>query len=64
MFAGDTKSVNPDVLADGLKRYIQKPHTIDEEGYIHRDGLDEVYDFFTKYVRRIYPDTFWKWNLN
>jgi hypothetical protein len=64
MFAGDTNSVNPDELVAGLKGYMQKEKQYDEEGYIYSNGLNEVYEFFTKYVRRIYPDTYWKRNLS
>ncbi len=56
-FAGDTKSVNPDVFAFGLKMFMKNDKLMDDEEEPISGGFNEVYEFFTKYVRRIHPDT-------
>ncbi len=43
-------SVNPDVFAGGLKRFMKDEKTIDDEEYPVTEGFNEVYEFFTKYV--------------
>jgi len=46
------------MIAEGLQGFmtIDKTNVDNEEN----QGLPEVYEFFTKYVRRIHPDTHWK----
>ena len=63
-FAGDTKSVNPDVFACGLKMFLKNVYSMDDEEEPISGGFNEVYEFFTKYVRRINPDTYWKKSMN
>ncbi len=41
-----------------------KNKKIDQEEFTHYVGLDDVYDFFTKYVQRVYLDVVWKRNMN
>jgi hypothetical protein len=48
---GDTKSVNPDMMAAGLIKITKSgDRTIDQKRFMHFVGLDDVNDFFTKYV--------------
>ena len=57
-FAGNTKSVNPDVFACGLKMFLKNNNLMDDEEEPISGGFNEVYEFFTKYVWRIHPDTY------
>ena len=43
-----------DEYAEGLKPLMKKDKTVNEAGFVH------IYEFFTRYVRRIHPDTHWK----
>ena len=43
-----------DEYAEGLKPLMKNDKTVDEQGFVR------IYEFFTRYVRRIHPDTHWK----
>ena len=67
LFAGDTNTLKLDDLANGLKCFVKDNESIDEDDTPlelkkpqEHPGLHEVYEFFTRYVRRIHPDTHWK----
>ena len=45
----DNESIGEDDTPLELKKSQEHP------------GLHEVYEFFTRYVQRIHPDTHWKW---
>jgi hypothetical protein len=52
-------------MTAGLRGIIKSGNKkIDQEGFTHYVGLNDMYDFFTKYVRRVYPDIVWKCNMN
>ena len=48
-----------DKMAEGLKSLMNNEETVDYEGE-RSEGLIKIYEFFTRYVRRIHPDTHWK----
>ena len=48
-----------DKFAEGLKSFMNNEETVDDDEE-RSEGLIRIYEFFTKYVRRIYPDTHWK----
>ena len=54
LFAGDDNTLTLDEVADGLQGFMKNNQ--ENRGL----GLPEVYKFFTRYVRRIHPDTHWK----
>ena len=54
LFAGDDSILNLDAVAGGLQGFMKKNQ--ENQGI----GLPVVYEFFTQYVRRNYPDTHWK----
>ena len=58
LFAGNTNTLKLDDLVDGLKCFMKDNESIVEDQ--EHSGLHEVYKFFTRYVRRIHPDTHWK----
>ena len=43
-----------DEYAEGLKPLMKNDKTVNEAGFVR------IYEFFTRYVRRIHPDTHWK----
>ena len=57
--AGDSNKVQVDKFAEGLKSFMNNEETVDDDEE-RLEGLIRIYEFFTKYVRRIYPDTHWK----
>jgi len=48
-----------DEFAKGLKLLMKNNETVDDnEAKV--EGFVRIYEFFTRYVRRIHPDTHWK----
>ena len=55
----DNKNIHKlDMIAEGLQGFM----TIDKTNIDNEEnrGLPEVYEFFTRYVRRIHSNTHWK----
>ena len=44
--------------------FLKNDNSMDDEEEPISGGYNEVYEFFTKYVRRIHPDTYWKKSMN
>jgi hypothetical protein len=44
--------------------FMKNDKLMDDEEEPISGGFNEVYEFFTKYVRRIHPYTYWKKNMN
>ena len=57
--AGDSNKVQVDKFAEGLKSLMNNEETVDDDEE-RAEGFIRIYEFFTRYVRRIYPDTHWK----
>ena len=54
LFTDDDNNLNLDMIAEGLQGFMTN---VDDN---KNQGLTEVYEFFTRYVRRIRPDKHWK----
>ncbi len=54
LFLGDENTLKLDEFADGLQGFMK---TFQENRGL---GMPEVYEFFTRYVRRVHLDTHWK----
>ena len=48
-----------DEFAEGLKSLMKNDETVDDNE-AKLEGFVRIYEFFTRYVRRIHPDTHWK----
>ena len=57
--AGDSNKVQVDEFAEGLKSLMNNDETLDDDEE-RWEGCIRIYEFFTRYVRRIHPDTHWK----
>ena len=57
--AGDSNKVQVDKFTEGLKSFMNNEEMGDDDEE-RLEGFIRIYEFFTKYVRRIYPDTHWK----
>jgi hypothetical protein len=44
--------------------FMKNDKLMDDEEEPISGGFNEVYEFFTKYVRRIHPYTYWKKSMN
>jgi hypothetical protein len=56
LFADDNNILKLDKIAERLQGLIDKTNVDNDKN----QGLPEVYEFFTRYVRQIHPDTHWK----
>jgi len=45
---------------EGLKSLMKNDETVDDNE-TKLEGFVRIYEFFTRYVRRIHRDTHWKW---
>ena len=48
-----------DKFAEGLKSLMNNKEMVDDDEE-RSEGFVRIYEFFTRYVRRIHPDTHWK----